>query len=125
MMLLLEVRVPLVDHELVELAARMPAKLKVSTGGGKRVLKRLAEQSLPSEMIYHRKQGFEAPMGAWLKSELFNYAEDIINKSRGSISILDTGYLRSKLYEHAKGRQKNSKLLFSSIIMMLWMDRFQ
>lgn len=121
----LEVRVPLVDHKLVELAARMPAKLKVGVGGGKIPLKRLAERYLPRSMIYHRKQGFEAPMGAWLKDELFDYALGIIKSNSAGSRLIDAGWLEKKLVEHRKGYRKNNKVLFSAIIMLLWADRFR
>jgi len=121
----LEVRVPLVDHELVELAARMPARLKVGTREGKLVLKRLAERYIPKEMIYHRKQGFEAPMGAWLKDEMYDYANTLFNNQGAGDRLIDSGYLRNRLVEHRQGLRKNNKLLFSAIVLRLWADRFQ
>jgi asparagine synthase (glutamine-hydrolysing) len=66
----LECRVPLLDHELVELAARIPASIKVAGGELKSLMKKALADVLPREVLYRPKRGFGAPMGAWLKREL-------------------------------------------------------
>jgi asparagine synthase (glutamine-hydrolysing) len=66
----LECRVPLLDHELVELAARIPARIKVAGGELKAVLKQALADVLPREILYRSKRGFGAPMGAWIKGAL-------------------------------------------------------
>jgi asparagine synthase (glutamine-hydrolysing) len=66
----LECRVPLLDHELVELAARIPSRIKVAGGELKAVLKRALADVLPREILYRSKRGFGAPMGAWMKGAL-------------------------------------------------------
>src|SRR6185503_13893885 len=69
----LEVRVPLVDHPLVELSARLPARYKLDWRRKKILLKRIATRHLPAEIIEHRKQGFESPMATWLRNDLADY----------------------------------------------------
>jgi len=66
----LECRVPLLDHELVELAARIPGRIKVAGGELKAVMKRALKDVLPAEILNRSKRGFGAPMGAWLKGAL-------------------------------------------------------
>lgn len=66
----LECRVPLLDHELVELAAAMPATIKVRGGRLKHVLKESLDGLLPKDILDRKKRGFGTPMGAWLKKEL-------------------------------------------------------
>ena len=66
----LECRVPLLDHELVELSARIPAAIKISGRNLKHILKRSLEGVLPDSILYRKKRGFGAPMGAWIKREL-------------------------------------------------------
>lgn len=66
----LECRVPLLDHQLVELAASMPAEIKVRSGRLKHVLKESLRELLPNEILNRKKRGFGTPMGAWLKKEL-------------------------------------------------------
>ncbi|HSB22746.1 MAG TPA: asparagine synthase (glutamine-hydrolyzing) [Burkholderiaceae bacterium] len=66
----LECRVPLLDHELVELAAQIPASVKVAGGELKALMKKALADVLPREVLYRPKRGFGAPMGAWLKGAL-------------------------------------------------------
>ncbi|MDO9165483.1 MAG: asparagine synthase (glutamine-hydrolyzing) [Rhodoferax sp.] len=66
----LECRVPLLDHQLVELAASMPAAIKVRGGRLKHVLKESLSDLLPNDILDRKKRGFGTPMGAWLKKEL-------------------------------------------------------
>lgn len=66
----LECRVPLLDHELVELAAAMPASIKVRGGRLKHVMKGALAGILPDDILNRKKRGFGTPMGAWLKREL-------------------------------------------------------
>ena len=66
----LECRVPLLDHQLVELAASMPGEIKVRNGRLKHVLKESLGDLLPDDILERKKRGFGTPMGAWLKKEL-------------------------------------------------------
>lgn len=66
----LECRVPLLDHQLVELAAAMPAAIKVRDGRLKHVMKAALADLLPDDILNRKKRGFGTPMGAWLKREL-------------------------------------------------------
>jgi len=120
----LEVRVPLVDHLLVELSARLPARYKLDWRRKKILLKQLAARHLPAKIVGHRKQGFESPMAAWLRTDLADYARDILGPSRlDEAGLFDGGYVAAKLEEHLTGRQKNNKLLFSLIMFQEWYER--
>ncbi|MEP7063553.1 MAG: asparagine synthase (glutamine-hydrolyzing), partial [Betaproteobacteria bacterium] len=66
----LECRVPLLDHELVELAAAMPEDIKMRGGTLKYAMKKALEGILPDEILHRPKRGFGTPMGAWLKGDL-------------------------------------------------------
>ena len=66
----LECRVPLLDHELVAMAAAMPASLKVPGGQLKGLMKSALGDLLPPDILHRKKRGFGTPMGAWLKREL-------------------------------------------------------
>jgi asparagine synthase (glutamine-hydrolysing) len=66
----LEARVPFLDHRLVELAARIPARLKIRNGVAKHILKRVIAPYLPAEVLAKRKHGFSIPLEGWLRSDL-------------------------------------------------------
>lgn len=76
----LEAREPLLDHRLVELAARIPSQLKIRDGIAKYILKRVIAPYLPPEVLQKRKQGFSVPLGVWLRTVL---KEDILDTLRG------------------------------------------
>lgn len=66
----LECRVPLLDHELVELASRIPESIKIRGGHLKHVMKKALSHLLPADILDRKKRGFGTPMGAWLKRDL-------------------------------------------------------
>ena len=77
----LECRVPLLDHELVELAARIPEDVKLRGGRLKHVMKAALEGFLPTDILERRKRGFGAPMGAWLKDELAPVLRELLSET--------------------------------------------
>jgi asparagine synthase (glutamine-hydrolysing) len=76
----LEVRVPLLNHELVELAARMPPRLKLRGLRRKYILKRAAESLLPREVVWRKKAGFGAPVRAWLRGPLRPLVDELLSE---------------------------------------------
>jgi asparagine synthase (glutamine-hydrolysing) len=78
----LEVRVPLINHELVELAARMPARWKLRGLKRKYILKRAAETLLPREVVWRKKAGFGAPVRAWLRGPLRPLVAEMLSEER-------------------------------------------
>jgi len=120
----LELRVPYLDHKFVALASRIPAQLKVRRLNQKYLLKRLAERWLPHDMIYHRKQGFEAPMGRWLRGPLLPLFDSIVNRESVERSDLFSYSEIARLREeHVAGRRKHSKVLFSILMLLAWHQR--
>lgn len=120
----LEVRVPLVDHKLIELSARLPSRYKIDWRRKKILLKQIASTKLPKEIVAHRKQGFEAPMAAWLRTDLSRYAQELLAPKRlGTSGLFDADYVATSLAQHLAGRRKNNKLLFSLLMFQEWFER--
>ncbi len=121
----MEVRVPLLDHELVELAARIPARLKLKGLTGKHILKRAAEAWLPPEIINRKKAGFSAPIRAWLVRDLREMVEDLLSESnikrRG---YFEYAFLRRLIDQNLSGREDNSLKLFQLLTLELWHRAF-
>jgi asparagine synthase (glutamine-hydrolysing) len=76
----LEARVPFLDHEVVELAARIPARHKLGNGG-KHVLKRAAERVIPPEVIHRPKGYFPVPALKYLEGEYLTFARDVLDSA--------------------------------------------
>ena len=66
----LEAREPLLDHRLVEFAARLPARMRLRGGSGKWLMKRALGRYLPDEILHRRKMGFVTPISAWFRGPL-------------------------------------------------------
>ena len=75
-----EVRVPFLDNDLVEFAARIPPNLKQRGGEGKWVLKRVMEPYLPRDVIYRPKSGFGVPLRSWMRFELRGLMDDLLSE---------------------------------------------
>ena len=118
-----ELRVPFLDHKIVEFASSLPDHYKVNNGEGKFVLKKLMERYLPKEIIYRKKMGFSVPTKRWFAGALLEPAKDIIFSRK----LLDTGwfkikYLDSMFNRHCKGKEDNSVRIFSLLVLYHWLD---
>lgn len=121
----MEVRVPLLDHELVEMAARIPARLKIKGLTRKYVLKKAAEKWLPRNIIYRKKAGFSAPLRSWLQKDLREMVEDLLSES----NIKQRGYfdyaeVRRLIDDNLAGREDNGLKIFQLLTLELWHRQF-
>lgn len=109
----LEVRVPFLDHDLVDFVVRLPGSMKVPYGKKKWLLKAALEGIVPNEILHGPKTGFNVPFNAWLKTSLKPLFFDHLSKFSGTHpGVLDTEHIE-KLYRHnLSGTQNNSSLLW-------------
>ena len=117
----LECRVPLLDHELVELAARMPHTVKIRGGRLKHAMKEAVSHLLPRDILERRKRGFGTPMGAWLKSDLAPLMHELL--SEASISargLLDPAPVRELVAQHNANRVDGTDRLLALMNLEIW-----
>jgi asparagine synthase (glutamine-hydrolysing) len=116
----LEAREPLLDHRLVQYAARLPDNLRVNGMTGKYLLKRSMERHLPREILYRPKQGFVTPIAAWLRGPLASAARAVADsEALGHTGFFDSHNLRALAEAHIAGRSDNSRILWQ----LLMLDR--
>jgi asparagine synthase (glutamine-hydrolysing) len=122
----LEVRVPLLDHELVEFCARIPAAKKVSLFEKKRLLKQVARKHLPREVFTHRKQGFIGPMGHWMRQPAWASALDtILAPARlEAHGLFRPETVRSLVESHRSGAENNQRVLWALMAFQAWFESF-
>ncbi len=121
----MEVRVPFLDHELVEMAARIPARLKLKGLTRKYILKRAAESWLPAEIIHRKKAGFSAPLRAWLVRDLRDMVEDLLSESNvRSRGLFNYAAVRNLIDDNLSGREDNSLKVFQLLTLELWHREF-
>ena len=119
----LEVRVPFLDNELVEIARRIPSHLKHANGGGKRILRKAMTGLLPPEIVEKRKQGFSPPDESWYRGPTMDQIRELLLDRR----TLERGWFRPEairgvLDGHQQGR-RNERLLIWSLLCFEWWNR--
>ncbi|WP_290653784.1 XrtA/PEP-CTERM system amidotransferase [Aquisalimonas sp.] len=113
----LEVRVPILDHHLVQWMAGLPSSLKLRGGEGKHVFKRALEPYLPQDVLYRQKMGFAVPLASWFRGPL----RERVRRAVTGPAMLDSGffdpaYLRLVVDQHQSGRRDNSAMLWSLLM---------
>jgi asparagine synthase (glutamine-hydrolysing) len=108
----LEVREPLMDHKLVEWAARLNRSMHIEPASGKKLLKTIARKHLPSEIIDRPKQGFIVPINEWLRGEERHRLLPKTDRSR-VYDFVDRDVLASLVDAHVRGAQDHSRCLWS------------
>ena len=115
----LEARSPLLDHELIEYCAKLPAHLKVSVGEGKYLLKKLAERYVPKELIYRKKRGFGVPVNEWLKTSLNGLMYDVLEDKK-AMGLFDQEVISTVVKEFAASRGGHDRRLWTLLMFGLW-----
>jgi asparagine synthase (glutamine-hydrolysing) len=117
----LECRVPLLDHELVEMAAGIPGGLKVKGGQLKHLMKKALAPQLPDDILHRAKRGFGTPMGAWLKKELLAVVRELLSPA----VVRQRGLFRPEavlalLADHECNRSDGTDALLSLLNLEVW-----
>jgi len=119
----LEVRSPFLDHELVEFAASVPRKFKVTLTDRKRLLKAAANDLLPSSIRGRNKRGFGVPISSWLRHELRSETEGLTGSSDHALAgVLDTSVIDRLVREHLAGSHDHGYGLWALLCFKLWYD---
>lgn len=117
----LECRVPLLDHELVELASGIPERIKIRGGHLKHVMKKALADMLPLDILDRKKRGFGTPMGAWLKHDLKPLLARVLSegvvKERG---LFRYNVVRDLIADHEANRLDGTDQLLSLLNLEIW-----
>jgi asparagine synthase (glutamine-hydrolysing) len=117
----LEVRCPLLDHELAEFAQTLPNSWKRRDGRGKWILLRALGDRLPPELLTRPKAGFAVPLAAWFRGPLREMLHDhLLGPSLASRGIVSPSFVRRLVEEHESGRRDNNHWLWMLLMLELW-----
>ncbi|HEV2068498.1 MAG TPA: asparagine synthase (glutamine-hydrolyzing) [Acidimicrobiales bacterium] len=117
----LEVRVPLLDHRLVELAWRLSPELRIRDGQGKWILRRVLDRYVPRQLMDGPKMGFDPPLAQWLRGPLRHWAEDHLDeRALRDQGILDPEPIRRRWAEHCSGRRNHDYALWTVLMFRTW-----
>ncbi len=121
----LEVRAPLLDYRVVELAARLPASLKLRTMTTKYILKRAMEPWLPPGITRRPKKGFGIPVADWLRGPLRGLMLDLLAEQRlRRLGYLDPRAVQQRVAEHLDGRADHRKEIWTLLMLQLWQEHW-
>ena len=117
----LEVRCPLLDHRIVELAARLPARLKLAGGTTKVLLRRVAARRLPAEILQRPKRGFAPPVSRWLREDLRDLSRDLLLGSDAfGRGLFERREVERLLDDHAARRLEAGWALWTLLMLEVW-----
>ncbi len=120
-----EVRVPLLDPDLVALAARLPLRFKQRGRIGKWVLREAMRPYLPNDVLYRKKAGFGAPLRHWLRADLRPLIEDVLSeRSLRNRGIFDPAAVRELVALNNERKLDASYPIFGMICIELWCRMF-
>jgi len=117
----LETRVPFLDKDVVNLAWRIPTAMKIKNKEGKWILKKILNKYVPKEYFDRPKMGFGIPLGDWLRDDLREWAENLLNKK----DLESEGYFNSDLVlklwnEHQNNKRDWQSILWPILIFQSW-----
>lgn len=117
----LEIRCPVLDHHLAELAASLPPSWKIKNGKGKQILIESLGDRLPPGLLNRPKRGFAVPLPMWFRNELWDYLNDhLLGKRFLERGFVSPEFVRYLLEEHRSKRRDNSHWLWRLLALELW-----
>jgi asparagine synthase (glutamine-hydrolysing) len=113
----LEVRVPLLDHKLVEWISGLPADMKLNGSEGKYVFKKSLEKYLPHDILYRKKMGFAVPLAGWFRGPLRERVrESLLGSTLAETGIFNAGFLSEMVEQHQSGRRDYSASIWALLM---------
>jgi len=120
----IELRVPLLDHKVLEFAASLPSHMKLNGFSTKYILKKALADKIPREIRERKKAGFPVPYNSWLRNELRDTVRDVLTDSKTtSRGYFQKDAIEKLLVADANGKNR-SKEIFSLLTLELWQRAF-
>ncbi|EKE76963.1 asparagine synthase (glutamine-hydrolyzing) [Oceanibaculum indicum] len=121
----LEVRVPLLDHRVAELAWRLPKSLLHREGRSKWPLRQILERHVPRDLFERPKAGFSVPLDGWLRGPLRDWAESLLDaEALSADGLLEATPIRAAWREHQEGTRDHGTKLWAVLMLQAWRQRW-
>jgi asparagine synthase (glutamine-hydrolysing) len=121
----LEVRVPLLDHTIVEFMTAIPSSLKLRGWQKKYLLKKAIAGKLPDRIVHGKKRGFNVPIPSWLLQDLRPLVHDALTPRRvEETGLWDPQYVTQMIREHESRQRDWSRNIWCLLIFQLWYDAY-
>ncbi|WP_342120805.1 XrtA/PEP-CTERM system amidotransferase [Pseudoduganella sp. OTU4001] len=113
----LEVRVPLLDHKLVEWISGLPPEMKLKGSEGKYIFKKSLEKYLPHDILYRKKQGFAVPLASWFRGPLRERVQQaLLGPTLADTGMFNQAFLREIVEQHLSGRRDYSAPIWTLLM---------
>jgi asparagine synthase (glutamine-hydrolysing) len=121
----LETRVPFLDKDVVEFAARIPPHMKVRDGRGKWLVRQVLHRHVPADLVDRPKTGFSIPIDDWLRGPLKPWAGDLLSPARlRRQGLLNRGRVEQRLSEHMSGQRNHGYWLWNLLMFQSWYEEW-
>ena len=119
----LETRIPFLDHNLVEMAWRLPLNMKIRNGQSKWILRQILDKYVPNELIDRPKMGFGVPIDLWLRGPLKEWGSELLNYTRlKNEGFFNPDIVINKWNEHQSGKRNWQHQIWSLLMFQNWLD---
>ncbi len=120
----LESRVPLLDHRIIEFAARLPLSIKRHNNTAKWPLRQVLYRHVPKTLIERPKAGFSVPIDAWLRGALQDFAEDLLDENKlRQQGIFNPAPIRKAWQDHLSGKRNMQYHLWGVLMFQAWHEK--
>jgi asparagine synthase (glutamine-hydrolysing) len=121
----LEIRLPYLDHRLVEFVFSLPQRMRLKGFDSKYILKKAAGPFLPAGILNRRKKGFGVPIASWIRGDFKELILDLLNEDKiRKQGLLDHGYVSGLLDQHFRGKADNRKKIWTIFMFELWAGQY-
>ena len=120
----LEARAPYLDSRVIEFGLSLPLNCKMNGNTGKPLLKQLAEQYLPADIVRRKKHGFSLPVDQWFREELQDVAQSTLGDLKNYPDVFDAVEYEKILKDHLEGAQDSGNKIWGFLVLFQWMKEF-
>ena len=120
----LEMRVPFLDHRIVEFAYNLPANLKIHQGQTKKILRNILNEKINRKFFDRPKMGFAIPLSDWLRSSLKDWAWDLINQRKLNDGLINVPMVKKIFDEHVTYKRNWQNKIWTILVYIIWKEKY-
>ena len=120
----LEMRVPLLDHRVVEFAFNLPMNLKIHQGQTKVILRNILKEEINEKFFDRPKMGFAIPLSDWLRGPLKDWAWDLINQKKLNDGLIDVSMVKHIFNEHISYKRNWQNKIWTILVYINWRQKY-